>query len=147
MLFLLVWYAWHSMILLTYFQWIQELSKRAFPRWCYLWILFTYNVYAGSFHSSSLWLEWLCALAAHPLMTLCCTVPALDTFYEYYNDFQFSFFVDTGRLLPRPLILPLNSSFWPVSLTTLTHSCTLALNEKKKTLRSSCFTLKFSSNF
>ena len=52
-------------------------------------------------------------------MTLCYTVPALDTFYEYYSDFHFSFLVDTGWLLPWALILLLNSSFWLVSPTAL----------------------------
>ena len=94
-------------------------QKKAFPRWCSLWILFTHNIDILSFHSRSACLEWLCALATHCLMTLCYTVPALDTFYEYYSDFHFSFLVDTGWLLPWALILLLNSSFWLVSPTTL----------------------------
>ena len=123
MLFLWVWYARPIYEIVNLLPMNPRTQIKAFPRWCYLWTLFTHNIDTISFHSRSVCLEWLCALAAHRLMTLCYWVPVLDPFYEYYNDFHFSFLVDTGWLPPWALILLLNSSFWLVSPTTLPYCC------------------------
>lgn len=128
MLFILVCFAWPCYAIANLLPVNLSTQPKALLRWCCLGILFIHNICIINFCSSNLWLEWLCALANHLLMTWHDLVLFMGIIM-IFSFFSYRYCMAT-HLSPEPIC----EQFLSIT------------NKQTNKLQSSYFILKFSTN-